>query len=136
MVTTPSRISDDAYPHEMSCHVSGGQRQAVADHDCDQPVGGNKEHLVQLRRLAVGRRVHEHHQQHANAKINRDQAGDPGAFTFLHFEEKQQRHQRNEHQNPIELGGNIADQNAELHDETTRIMDQVRRTGFLILPPA
>ena len=120
----------------MSCQVSGGQRHAVADHDGDQPVGGNKEHLVQLRRLAVGRRVHEHHQQHADAKINGDQTGDPGTFALLHFEEKQQRHQRNEHQDPVELGGNIADQDAELHDETAGIVDNVRRTGLLILAAA
>ncbi len=35
--------------------------------------------------------------------------GNPGAFALLHFEEKQQRHQRNEYQHPVELGGYITD---------------------------
>ena len=62
--------------------------------------------------------VHEDHQQDADAKINRDQADDPGTFAFLHLEEEQQRHQRQKHHNPVKLRGNIPDQNAELGDET------------------
>ena len=37
---------------------------------------------------------------------------------------------------PIEFAGDIADQHAELGDETARVMDEIRRVGFLVVSAA
>src|ERR1043166_5377924 len=108
----------------MGRQVGGQQRQSVTCHDGHHAVRRGEEYPDQVRRLAIGRRVHQDDQQHADAEIDRAQCDNPRTFAFFHPGQEQQRHQRKEHHHPIEFSGPVQ-YTGDVPVARVRTMDEV-----------
>src|SRR5436190_4795260 len=96
-------------------------------------MGSSEKDANQLLSGAIRRRIEQNQQQNPQAKINRSEPDQPGAFTSMQSEEKQEGDQRHESIDPVKLLDNAGAQHAQLRNEPHRVLNDIGGIGLLVL---